>query len=36
MKKIVRHAIKKAVKSYCINMAQLYRPCYEMGVNPIF
>lgn len=35
MKKIVCNVIKKAVKCYCNNMASLYEPCVEMGVNPI-
>lgn len=36
MTKHVRKYVKKAVKSYCKNMYEFYKPCYDAGVNPIF
>lgn len=35
MKKNVKNYVKKAVKSYMTNMYSVYKPCFEMGINPI-
>lgn len=32
--KTVKNIVKKAVKSYVINMGVAYKPCFEAGVNP--
>lgn len=36
MKKTVKKHVKKAVKRYMTNMYSVYKPCFELGVNPIF
>lgn len=32
--KTIKIFIKKAVKAYFKNMYEIYKPCYEAGINP--
>ena len=35
VKNYVKKYVKKSVKSYMTNMYSVYKPCFEMGINPI-